>query len=153
MSHKYKWLPCFNVLFIIERAFMTICSFNLDKSSSKHDITVLRDTWFYNNIDEIMDGWIIIADKGYDGALKEVQSIAAAVKTNDKRRKWYSKKFWRELNAARSGVERSFAAFFYNKFTQLAKWPGKSKNTFQEWALNVICSIILYNVLRIKNNL
>ena len=150
LSHKYKFLPCFNVLFIIERAFMTICSFNLDESSSKHDLTVLRDTWFYNNIEEVMDGWLIIADKGYDGVLKEVNNIAAAVKVNDKRRKWFSKAFWREHNAARAGVERCFAFFFWNKFTKLAQWRGKSKETFQDWALNVICCIIMYNVLKIK---
>ena len=153
LSHKYKFLPCFNVLFIIERAFMTICSFNLDESSNKHDLTVLRDTLFYNKIEEIMDGWLIIADKGYDGALKEVKNIAAAVKLNDKRRKWFSKDFWREHNAARAGVERCFAFFFWNKFTKLAQWRGKSKETFKDWAMNVICCIIMYNVLKIRTNI
>ncbi len=64
-------------------------------------------------------------------------------------RKDYSKKYWRELNVARSEVERSFADFFHDKFTQLGKWPGKSKKTFIDFSANVICGIILYNLFKV----
>ncbi len=64
LSFKYRWLPCFNVLFIIERVFGTVCAFNIDPAASKHDITVLKESWFYQNLNEIMDGWMILADKG-----------------------------------------------------------------------------------------
>ena len=48
LSHKYKCTTaCFNVLFIVERVFGTVCAFNIDASARKHDITVLRESWFY----------------------------------------------------------------------------------------------------------
>ena len=147
LSYKYKWSPCFNVSFIIERVLGTIVAFNLDEAASKHDVTVLRESWFYNNIEQIMNGWIIIADKGY----KNTTEIAAQVKKNDKRRQNFSKNFWKTFNSARVDVERVFAHFFYNKFKLLGNWPGKHKKTFEEWSLNVICCIILYNILKIKN--
>ena len=148
-SVKYRWLPCFNVMFVIERLFGTVCAFNMDKAASKHDITVLRDREFFRNIDEILDGWIVMADKGYIGS-RNVH-IAAAMKRNDERRKWYSKEFWKIFNAARADSERVFAHFFYNKFTQLSKWPGKGSKAFIDWAKNVTCCIILYNYTKIKN--
>ena len=147
-SHKYKWLPCFNALFIIERAFYTICAFNLDASASKHDLTVLRDAWFFQNLEEIMDGWIILADKGYIGIERETQCIAAALKQGMKRNN-FSKKYWKQMNAARADSERVFGDFFVNKFTQLGAWKGKSKKTFIDWSLNVICCMIIYNVMKL----
>ena len=150
LSHKYHWLPCFNVLFVIERVFYTICAFNLDKSARKHDLTVLRESWFYQNLDEIMNGWIILADKGYIG-VQHSKCIAAVLKKGMTGRKHFSKNYWHQMNAARADSERVFADFFYNKFTQLGAWKGKSKETFVEWSLNVICAIILYNVQKIHN--
>ena len=152
MSHKYKWLPCFNSLFIIERVFYTICAFNLDQSASKHDITVLRESWFYQHIETIMNGWIILADKGYIGAEKDTRCVAAVLKKNMEGRKHFSKKYWYHFNAARADSERVFADFYSNKFTQLSDWKGKSKETFIEWSLNVICGIIFYNVLKLETN-
>ena len=152
MSHKYRWLPCFNVLFIIERVFWTICAFNLDKSASKHDITVLRESHFYNNIDEMMNGWIILADKGYIGVEKDTKCIAAVLKKNMDGRKMFSKNYWKKLNSARAESETVFAHFFHNKFSQLGAWKGKSKKTFIEWSLNVICGIILYNTMKLHCN-
>ena len=111
-------------------------------------MTVLRDSWFYDNIDEIMDGWMILADKGYVGAHKETECIAAVLKTNMKERKEYSKKYWHQFNVARADVERVFAHFFHNKFTQLSKWPGKSQKTFIKFSANVICCVILYNLVK-----
>ena len=148
-SFKYKWLPCFNVLFVIERVFGTVCAFNLDAAASKHDLTVLRESSSFRHMDEQMDGWIIMADKGYVGA--NCSNIAAAMKKNDSRRKNYSKEFWKMFNGARADSERAFAHFFYNKFTQLSNWPGKGDNAFMDWAVNVICCIILYNKLKLKN--
>ena len=148
-SFKYKWLPCFNVLFVIERVFGTVCAFNMDKAASKHDLTVLRESDFFRNIDEILDGWIVMADKGYVGAKND--QIAAAMRKNDDRKDWYSKEFWKMFNGARVDSERVFAHFFYNKFTQLSRWPGKGSNSFIDWAKNVICCIILYNYTKLKN--
>ena len=150
LSVKYKWLPCFNALFIIERVFNTVCAVNLDPAARKHDITVLRDAWFYNEIEELMGRWIILADKGYQGVQHETSNIAFVLKINDKNRKRFSDRFWKQINAARADVERVFAHFFYNKFTQLGAWKGKSGETFQDWALNVICCIIVYNTLKIN---
>lgn len=93
---------------------------------------------FYQHLDEILDGWIILADKGHVGAYKELNCIAAVLKENQKERKLYSKEYWRKLNIARSDVERTFAGFFYNKSTQLGRWPGKSEATFVEFSANVI---------------
>ena len=149
-SFKYKWLPCFNVLFVIERVFGTVCAFNLDSAASKHDLTILRESTFFQHIDEVMDGWIIMADKGYVGV--ESDNVAAAMKKNDKRRRHYSKDFWKMFNAARADSERVFAHFFYNKFIQLSHWPGKGDKSFTDWAMNVTCCIILYNALKLRNS-
>ena len=148
-SFKYKWLPCFNAMFVIERVFGTVCAFNLDAAASKHDLTILKESAFYQNIDETLDGWIVMADKGYVGINND--NVAAAMKKNDSRRKTYSKNFWKMFNGARSDSERVFAHFFYNKFTQLSHWPGKGKHAFIDWAINVTCCIILYNKLKLKN--
>lgn len=63
-SFKYRWLPCFNVLFVTDRVLNTVCAFSLDPRAAKHDITILREAWFYEHIDQILDGWVILADKG-----------------------------------------------------------------------------------------
>ncbi len=152
-SFKYRWLPCFSVMFIIERTFGTVCAFNIDPAASKHDITVLRESWFYQELDEIMDGWMILSDKGYVGAHKEVNCVAAVLRKNMAERKSYSKNFWYQFNIARSDVERSFGDFFHNKFTQLGKWPNKSKQTFLDFSANVTCAVILYNIIKINSHL
>ena len=152
LSYKYKsTTACFNVLFIIERVFGTICAFNIDASSRKHDITVLRESWFYQYLDEIMDGWIILADKGYLGVRHDgIKSIAAVLRRNMKGRKAFSDKFWYKMSVARSEVERVFSHFFWNKFKQLGNWPGISKNTFIEFGANLTCCVILYNSVKIE---
>ena len=40
LSWKYRWQPCFNCLFVIERVFGTVCAFNLDQEAKKHGITI-----------------------------------------------------------------------------------------------------------------
>ena len=151
LSHKYKWLPCFNVTFLIERVFGTICAFNLDQSAAKHDITILREAWFHPYLNEIMQGWIILADKGYVGIKKDdIKCIAPVMKKGMKERKRFAGSYWHEMNLARSEVERVFAHFFTNKFTQLSKWQGKSKQTFIEFSANVICCIILFNTIKLR---
>lgn len=149
ISKKYNWLPCFNVTFIVERVLGTICAFNIDKAASKHDITTLRESWFYQHLNELMCGWVILADKGYIGVQKDgINCIAAVLRKNMKARKKFSKEYWNQVNIARSDVERIFGDFFSNKFTQLGKWPGKSKKTFVDFSANSICCIILYNVIK-----
>lgn len=146
VSPKYKWLPCFNVTFLIERVFGTVVAFTIDPSAIKHDIRILRESWFGSQLDEVMDGWIILADKGYIGY--KSKCIAPVLRMNMKERKAYSKNYWYKLNVARSDVERIFADFFHNKFTQLGKWKGKSETTFTEFSANVICCLILYNSVK-----
>ena len=148
VSHKYRWLPCFNVMFLIERVFGTIVAFSLDPAATKHDIKVLKESWFGRELDEVMDGWIILADKGYIGY--KGKCVAPVLRLNMKERKAYSKNYWYNFNVARSDVERIFGDFFYNKFKQLGKWTGKSLTTFTEFSANVICCIILY--ISIKMN-
>ena len=148
-SHKYKWLPCFNAMFVIERVFGTVCAFNLDKAATKHDMRIFRESEFWRNIDDVLDGWIVMADKGYVGS--KHKGVAAAMKDDDARKDWYSKEFWKIFNGARADVERVFAHFFYNKFTQLSKWPGKGPKSFLDWAKNVTCCIILYNCMKLRN--
>ena len=149
ISKKYNWLPCFTVTFIMERVLGTICAFNVDQAATKHDIRVLRESWFYQNLNELMDGWIILADKGYVGVHKDgINCIAAVLRDNMKARKKFSKQYWQSVNIARSDVERIFGDFFYNKFTQLGQWPGKSKKTFTDFSANVICAVILYNIIK-----
>ena len=155
LSWKYRWQPCFNCLFVIERVFGTVCAFNLDHEAKKHDITILRESTFFQNIDEELNGWTILADKGYIGI--ETDLIAPAHKRESRKRKEFNKatknckSFWKAFNDARNDSERAFAQFFYNKFPLLGNWPGKSKNTFNEWARSVVCCIVLYNSIRMKN--
>ena len=144
LSYKYRFLPCFSALFVIERVFGTVCAFNLDPAGKKHDITVLRESYWYQNMEELMDGWLMLGDTGY----KNEPAIAAAVRKTDYRRKMFSKSFWKEFNKARSDSERVFAHFFSNKFPLLSNWKGKKHNTFEDWAMNVTCCIILYNFFK-----
>ena len=149
LSYKFKFkVPCFNVLFLIERTFGTICAFNLDCSTKKHDITVLRESLWFQNIEKLAHGWIILADKGYIGT--EIRNIAATLK-DDHSKNIYPDSFWKIFNVARSDSERVFAHFFANKFCQLGNWNGKGNKTFDDWALNVTCCIIVYNILKLKN--
>ena len=148
LSHKYKWLPAFNALFIIERVFGTVVAFNLDGAAVKHDVKIFKESDFYQHMDEILDGWTIMADKGYQG-LDQTQ-IAATMKSDDGRKSFYSKEFWKIFNTARGDSERVFAHFFYNKFTQLSRWPGKGKHSFVDWAKNVTCCIVIYNWLKLS---
>ena len=150
LSFKYHFLPCFNVLFVTERAMKTICAFSIDRKARKHDITVLRESWFYPKLDEIMQGWIILADKGYVGCSKEVSCIAAVLRDDMDDRSLFSNEYWRNMNVARGECERVFGDFFHNKFTQLGKWPGKAKDTFTDFSMNVTCCIILYNLIKVN---
>ena len=95
-SFKHRFLPCFNALFVIERVFGTVCAFNLDQVARKHDIIILRESDFFRNIDAILDGWIVMADKGYVGIGNE--NVAATMRKNDPRREWYSNQFWKVFN-------------------------------------------------------
>ena len=155
LSWKYRWQPCFNCLFVIERLFGTVCAFNLDREAKKHDITILRESTFFQNVEEMLNGWTVLADKGYIGI--ETDLIAPAHKRQSKKRKDFNqtakncKTFWKAFNDARNDSERQFAQFFYNKFPLLGNWPGKSKNTFNEWARSVVCCIVLYNSMRLRN--
>eukprot|EP01083_Nonionella_stella_P198470 728656_1 len=146
MSYKYRFHPCFNVLFVIERAFGTVCAFNLDEAAKKHDSTILKESAFYYNLNELLDGWLVLADKAYANETL----IAAGLKRNNSHRKSFSKSFWKCFNTARGDSEQSFAHFFVNKFTILAHWPGKAHDTFTDWALNVTCCIIIYNYFKKK---
>ena len=86
-------LTMFNVLFVTERVLNTICAFSLDRAARKHDVTVLLEAWFYSELVEIMDGWIILADKRCTGCDNEVNCIAGVLKENMKERKLLSKKY------------------------------------------------------------
>ena len=84
-SKKYNnHIPCFTALFVIERTFGTICAYNVDQECTKHDITVLRESSWYQNLLELTNGWIIMADKGYVG--DNPRNIAATFKRNSNRR-------------------------------------------------------------------
>jgi len=149
LSHKYHFIPCFNCLFVIERTFGTICAFNLDKSATKHDLTVLRESEWFQDLVTLTNGWIIMADKGYIG--HDTANIAACIRTDMKLRKFWSPHFWKQFQIARSDSERAFAHFFVNKFSKLANWKGKGPKSYQKWALNVTCAIIIYNDLKLRN--
>ena len=151
LSWKFHWKPCFNCLFIIDRTLGTVCAFNLDQSTKKHDITVLRDSDFMQNVEEILNGWYVLADNGYAGIQKQSSLIVPAPKLSSKKRKIYPPSFWKAFRDARNDSERIFGHVFYNKFPLLGDWPGKSKNTFVEWASSVVCCIILYNYFKIHS--
>ena len=148
LSHKYHFLPCFNCLFVSERVLSTICAFSLDPRASKHDLTVLREASFFQEIDAIMGDDIILADKGYVGVNHDSRTIAAVPKDDMEEHDWFSKKYWKSFNSARGECERIFAEFFHNRFTQLGRWPGKGQHSFKEWSANVTACIVLYNVFK-----
>lgn len=128
----------------------SVCAFNLDESVKKHDITILRESEFYQNVEEILNGWYVLTDNGYQGIERDTNNlIISAPKPTDKRRNLLPQSFWKAFRDARNDVERKFAHVFYNKFALLGNWPGKSKNTFNEWASSVICCIIMYNYFKL----
>ena len=150
MSPKYKGKHAYyNCLFLVERCFGTICAYNLDEASTKHDLDVLRESAWFQNLEQLADGWIIMCDKGYVGV--EALNVAATARMNMGVRKQYSPHFWRELQLARGDSERIFSHFFVNKFKQLSNWSGKGPKSFRDWALNVTCGIIVYNELKLRN--
>ena len=123
--------------------------------AKKHDITILRESTFFQTIDHELGAWIVLADKGYVGI--ETELIAPALKDSSKKRKKFNETvnhhqtFWKAFNDARNDSERQFAQFFYNRFKILGNWPGRSKDTFNEWARCVVCCIILFNSSRLRN--
>ena len=144
LSYKYKFLPTFTVLFVVERVLGTICAVNMDREGKKHDLRVLEECSFYRNLEQHLGDWLVIADTGY----KNEPGIAASVKRNDRRREQFSKSFWKDFNRARGLSEVVFAHFFSNKFPLLSHWKCTGKNTFEMWAKNVMCCVILYNCLK-----
>ena len=141
---KYRWLPCYKVLFVVERALGTICAVNLDKAGKKHDITVLRESSFYRDMRSDLGNWLVIGDCGY----MNESGVAASVKRVDRRRLMFSKSFWKEFNRARNTSEVVFAHFFSNKFPLLSSWKCTGRNNFEFWARNVICCVIVYNCMK-----
>lgn len=148
-SHKHNFKPCFNCLFVIERTFGTVCAYNLDEHATKHDLTMLRESSWFQNLILLTDGWIIMADKGYEGV--NFPTIAPTFKKSNKRKKQWPREFWWKLQSARGDSERVFAHFFVNKYKQLSNWHGKGSNAFKKWALNMTCAIIIYNHLKLHN--
>ena len=62
LSHKLNFhQACFNLLFVTERVMGSVCAFTLDSSARKHDINVLRGSTWYQNLNEMANGAIIMA--------------------------------------------------------------------------------------------
>ena len=121
LSPKFNFHhACFNVLFVTERVFGTICSFTLDKSVHKSDVAVLRQSTWFQDLEELTEGGVIMADKGYVGAGSA--SIAAQQKKGSKKRNKFSPAFWSEMCKARSDCERIFSHMFVNKWPQLSMY-------------------------------
>ncbi len=121
-----------------------MCAFNLDKAAKKHDTTVLYESSFYYRLTELLNGWLCLADTAYANE----EWIAASLKRTNARRHNWSKTFWSDFTDARGDSERVFAQFFVNKFAILSNWPGKAVDTFDDWAMNVTCCVIVYNYFR-----
>ena len=51
-----NWLPCFNVTFIVQRVLGTVCADNIDRAARKHDVTTMRESWFYQCLNEMISG-------------------------------------------------------------------------------------------------
>jgi hypothetical protein len=83
VSTDYSWL----------RTFGTICACNLDEAATKHDITILRESAWFQNLDELMQGSIIMAHEGYIGS--GCANVAPCLKRNDPHRLNYTTTFWR----------------------------------------------------------
>ncbi len=141
---KYRIIPCYKVLFVVERALGTICAVNMDRHGQKHDITVLRESSFYRDMAADLGNWIAVGDTGY----MNEPGVAAAVRGNDGRKEMFSKTFWKSFNDARNASEVVFAHFFSAKFPLLSKWKCTSKDNFEFWAKNVMCCVIVYNHMK-----
>ena len=86
--------------------------------------------------------------RGYIGIQKECDCIATVLRRNMKERKRYPRRYWYEFNAARGQVEASFADLFHSKFRFISRWTGKSKTTFIDFSANLLCCVILYNLIK-----
>ena len=62
LSQKFNFHhACFNLLFVTERVMGSVCAFTLDSDARKHDINVLRESTWYQNLAEMANGAIIMA--------------------------------------------------------------------------------------------
>ena len=121
LSAKFNFhQACFNVLFVTERVFGTVCSLSLDKSVHKADISILRESTWFQDLQQLTHGGIIMADKGYVGIGSSC--IAVQQKKGSKKRKLFPSAFWSELSKARSTCERIFSHVFVNKWPQLSMY-------------------------------
>ena len=119
LSAKFNFhQACFNVLFVTERVLGTVCSLSLDKSVHKADITILRESTWFQELQDLTHGGIIMADKGYVGIGSSC--IAVQQKKGTKKRKMFPSAFWSEMSRARSTCERIFSHVFVNKWPQLS---------------------------------
>lgn len=142
LSYKYNHQKaCFTVIFVVERVMNTICAVNVDGAGKTADVTVLRDSWWYRDMENLIGDWLIIGDTGY----KNEPGIAANVKGVDRRKAKFSSSFWKEFNNARAKSQHAFAHFFVNKFPLLSQWRATGENSFELWAMTLICGVILYN--------
>ncbi|MCP4986183.1 MAG: transposase, partial [Colwellia sp.] len=136
LSWKYGRLPCYNIMFVVERLTETIIDFSLHPNTYNHvDATMFAASRYRANLKEnfgeAAEAFITLADGGYANGLY----VAAAPRglenrnnpkskqvLNFKLKNMYPDSMWKAMVRSRMVVERTFANFFYNKFTRLSHW-------------------------------
>ena len=145
LSAKFNFhQACFNVLFVTERVFGTVCCLTLDKSAHKADIRVLRESTWFQELEQLTHGGIIMADKGYVGI--ESSCIAAQQKKGMKMRSKFPSSFWSEMSKARSTCERVFSHIFVNKWPQLSMFFASEDKLFHDYIV-LLCLQMIGTVL------
>ena len=147
-SWKYKWKPAWSHLFVIDRIFGIITAVNTGNPAWKHDLTVLKESDFGVNFDNLINElYYCLGDNAYF-SFKHKQFCAMPKKTSYLY-KLLDKKFLYNHKKCRVEVEHFFARFFINQNLRLNRWTLKGKNSLKLLNCNLICAIILWNQTRI----
>ena len=149
-SWKYHWRAAWSHLFVIDRIFGMINAVNVGNPACKHDITVLKESNFGINFDNILnDMYYCLGDNAYYGFNKK--QFAAMPKQTSYQYKLLDSKFMYEHKKCRASVEHFFAKFFINQNIRLNYWTMKGKKSLPLLNCTLICAIILWNQIKIWN--
>ena len=145
LSWKYKWLPCYNIMFVVERVTGTIVAFTLHPHTMYHtDTTMLESSDF---AEKYRAEWgPVLVDSGYANNARF--AAIPGKKKHQHLKTIYSKQFFRKMKRSRMIVEQTFGIFFTSKFPRLGHWQGTGKYAFSEWSDNVVAAMILFNVMK-----
>jgi len=147
-SWKFHWRAAYSHLFVVDRIFGVIVAANVGNPSRKHDCTILKESTFGINFDQMLtELYYCLGDNAYYNFKKE--QFAAMPKKTSHMYHFLDKNFMYKHKKCRVTVEHTFAKFFINQHTRLNEWTFKGPKALALLNCNLICAIILWNQARI----